>query len=92
MNKITDFFKTLSNILDQGWLSRLMLFAQFYLAYHMVDWAMAIGSTAISVKSDLLGTAALISAVAAAPQALLMLATNKYMEMRLLQTNAKNRY
>lgn len=72
----------LSIILDQGWLSRLFLFAQFYLAYFMVDWAMAFGSTALATKADLLGAASVIGAVAAVPQALLMLATNKYIEMR----------
>lgn len=74
--------QSLSDILDQGWLSRAFLIAQFYLAYFMVDWAMAFGSTALANGSDLLGAAAVIGAVAAVPQALLMLATNKYIELR----------
>lgn len=77
-------FDTASEILDQGWMSRGFLVAQFWLAFHMVDWAMAFASTALSVpnRPDLLGVAATIGAVAAAPQALLMLATNKYIELR----------
>lgn len=71
-----------SDILDQGWLSRAFLVAQFYLAYHMLDWAMSFAGVALATKQDLMGTAAVIGAVAAAPQALLMLATNKYMDMR----------
>lgn len=82
MARLKAHLKNLSEILDEGWLSRLFLLAQFYLAYFMVDWAMAFGSTALTVKADLLGAAAIIGAVAAMPQALLMLATNKYMEMR----------
>ena len=82
MTRLKTHLKNLSEILDEGWLSRLFLLAQFYLAYFMVDWAMAFGSTALTVKADLLGAAAIIGAVAAMPQALLMLATNKYMEMR----------
>lgn len=77
-------FDTASEILDQGWMSRGFLVAQFWLAFHMTDWAMAFASTALAVpnRPDLLGVAATIGAVAAAPQALLMLATNKYIELR----------
>lgn len=79
----------LSDILDQGWMSRIFLVAQFYLAYFMVDWAMAFGSTALSMGRDLLGAAAVIGAVAAVPQALLMLATNKYIELRYARDFAR---
>jgi hypothetical protein len=82
MKSITRSLASLSNILDQGWMSRLALVAQFLLAWKTADWSWAVGSTAITLNRDLLGTAALIGAVAAAPQALLMMATNKYMEMR----------
>lgn len=82
MGRLKSYLKTASDILDEGWLSRLFLLAQFYLAYFMVDWAMAFGSTALAVKADLLGAAGIIGAVAAMPQALLMLATNKYIEFR----------
>lgn len=50
---------------------------------------MSFASTALSTKADLLGAAANIAAVAAIPQALLMLATNKYMEMRQLLTRKR---
>lgn len=79
---VKKYLQSIEDVLDRGWLSRLFLFAQFYLAYFMVDWAMAFGSTALATKADLLGAAAVIGAVAAVPQALLMMATNKYMEMR----------
>jgi hypothetical protein len=78
------YTQQLSDILDQGWMSRGFLVAQFWLAFHMTDWAMAFASTALAVpnRPDLLGVAATIGAVAAVPQALLMLATNKYIEFR----------
>lgn len=62
-----------------------MVAFQFWFCYFIVDWSMAYGSTALAAGRDLLGTAAVIGAVAAIPQALLMLATNKYMEMRAAQ-------
>lgn len=89
MSKVYEFFSILSDILDGGWLSRIFLSAQFYLAFYMVDWAMSFANAALAVKADLLGTAAIITAVAAVPQALLMLATNKYIELRNLPTNNK---
>ena len=79
---VKKYLTPIEDFLDRGWMSRFFLVAQFYLAYFMVDWAMAFGSTALSTKADLLGAAAVIGSVAAVPQALLMLATNKYMEMR----------
>lgn len=72
----------LSKQLDAGWFSRILVLAQFYFVYWILDWSMSFASTALATKADLLGTSATIAAVAAIPQALLMLATNKYMEMR----------
>lgn len=46
---------------------------------------MALASTALATKADLMGAAANIAAVAAIPQALLMMATNSYMQMRAQQ-------
>jgi len=71
--------------LDAGWFSRLCLMAQFYFVWWILDWSMAFASTALATKADLVGAAANIAAVAAIPQALLMLATSKYMEMRSAQ-------
>lgn len=74
--------------LDAGWFSRILVVAQFTFVYWILDWSMAFSSTALSIctnagsKCDLLGAAANIGAVAAVPQALLMLATNAYMQMR----------
>ena len=74
--------------LDAGMFSRLLVVAQFWFVYWILDWSMAFASTALSIctgaapKCDLLGAAANIGAVAAVPQALLMLATNAYMQMR----------
>lgn len=84
MNPIT----WINRQLEAGWFSRLLVVAQFYLVYWILDWSMAFSSTALSVctnanaKCDLIGAAANIGAVAAVPQALLMLATNAYMQMR----------
>lgn len=71
--------------LDNGWFSRILVMAQFWFVYWILDWSMAFASTALATKTELIGTAATIGAVAAIPQALLMLATNKYMEMRAQQ-------
>lgn len=78
-------FTWLGRQLDNGWFSRILLMAQFWFVYWILDWSMAFASTALSTKADLLGAAANIGAVAAIPQALLMLATSKYMEMRAAQ-------
>ncbi len=81
MNPISAIAKAL----DAGWFARLMVMFQFWFCYFIVDWSMAFGSTALATKVDLLGAAAIIGAVAAIPQALLVLATSKYMEMRAAQ-------
>lgn len=79
------FLAWLGRGLDAGWFSRILVIAQFYFVYWLLDWSMSFASTALATKADLMGSAANIAAVAAVPQALLMLATNKYMEMRAQQ-------
>lgn len=74
--------KAIGRALDDGWFSRILVVAQFVFVYWLLDWSMAFASTALATKSDLMGAAANIGAVAAVPQALLMLATNAYMQMR----------
>ena len=71
--------------LDGGWFARLLLIFQCWFCYFIVDWSMAFASTALAMKADLLGAAANVTAVAAIPQALLMLATSKFLEMRAQQ-------
>lgn len=82
---VARFFSWLGAGLDAGWFSRILVVAQFYFVYWLLDWSMSFASTALATKADLMGSAANIAAVAAVPQALLMLATNKYMEMRAQQ-------
>ena len=83
----------LNKQLDAGWFSRILVLSQFWLAFWLVDWSMAFASTALAAMVqgppdgarrviDLLSVAATITAVAAVPQGLLMLATNAYMQMR----------
>lgn len=79
---VKKFFQDVSEVLDQGWVARALIVAQFILAFSMTNWAMAFAGTALAMKADLLHTAAVIGAVAAVPQALLMFATNKYVEFR----------
>jgi hypothetical protein len=74
--------------LDAGWFSRILLMAQFWFVYWILDWSMAYASTALATKAELMGAAANIAAVAAVPQALLMMATNSYMQMRAQQFSA----
>ena len=77
-----NFLRTIGRLLDAGWFSRLLVVAQFWFVYWILDWSMSFASTALATKADLMGAAANIAAVAAVPQALLMLATNAYMQMR----------
>ena len=74
--------RAIGRLLDAGWFSRLLVVAQFWFVYWILDWSMSFASTALATKADLMGAAANIAAVAAVPQALLMLATNAYMQMR----------
>ena len=75
-------FRWIWRQLDEGWFSRGLLLFQFWFCWYIVDWSMAYASTALATKADLLGAAANIGAVAAVPQALLVMATNAYMSMR----------
>lgn len=85
MGRLSEAFASVGALLDAGWFSRLLVLAQFYFAWRLLDWSWAFASTSLAKGSDLMATAAVIGAVAAAPQALLMLATNRYMEMRAQQ-------
>jgi hypothetical protein len=71
--------------LDNGWTARIALVALFWFVYKILDWSWAFASTALATKADLMGAAAVIAAVGAIPQALLTMAVNKYMEMRMQQ-------
>lgn len=70
------------NILDNGWIRVGLLAGMFYIAWQLTQWAMAFGSTALATKADLMGAAAVIGAVSAAPIAILTLLVTKYMEFR----------
>ena len=59
-----------------------ILIVHVLVLFRMMDWTWAFASTAMVKGSDLMGVAAVIAAVAAVPQALLTLATNKYVEMK----------
>jgi hypothetical protein len=64
-----------------------ILIMHLLVLFRMMDWTWAFASTALSKGSDLMGTAAVIAAVAAVPQALLTLATNKYAELKYRNNN-----
>lgn len=70
------------NILDNGWIRVALLGAVLYTAIRLSEWAMAFGSTALATKADLMGAAAVVGAVSAAPIAILTLLLTKYMEFR----------
>lgn len=87
---MTNFFKWFGRQMDDGWFSRSLLLLQFFFVWKTLDWSMAFASTAlagaIQGHTDILvGAATNIGAVFVGPQALLMLATSKYMEMRAQQ-------
>lgn len=79
---VKNVFKSVSDVLDQGWFSRGLLVVQFVLAFQITTWSWAFASTALAMKVDLMGVAATIAAVAAAPQAILMFAANNYVTSR----------
>lgn len=70
--------------LDNGLFSRLLVGVQIWLAWDLLSWSQAFASTALAIpsKPDLLGVAATVGAVAAAPLGLVTLAVNKYQEVR----------
>lgn len=70
------------NILDNGWIRVVLLGAVLWIALDLTRWAMAFASTALATKADLMGAAAVVGAVSAAPIAILTLLLTKYMEMR----------
>lgn len=73
---------TVKRLLDSGLIRACLIGGMFYLAYGLTQWAMAFGSTALAIKADLMGAAAVIGATSAAPIAILTLLTNKYLETR----------
>ena len=79
---VKNLFLAASDILDQGWFSRGLLVTQFVLAFQIATWSWAFASTALAMGRDLMGVAATIAAVAAAPQAILMFASNNYVTSR----------
>lgn len=85
---VAGLLSKISTSASERWFSRALVAFQLWFCYFIVDWSMAFSSTALAmcsnptVKCDLLGAAANVGAVAAIPQALLMLATNAYMQMR----------
>lgn len=80
-----NFLTWLGKRLDDGWFSRLMMVGIGAFAWDLLAWSEAFASTALATKADLVGTAATVAAVAAAPLGLLTLALNKYMDMRAVQ-------
>lgn len=73
---------TMSNILDNGYIRLALLGGMFFMAWRLTDWAMTFGTIALSGKADLMGAAAVIGAVSAAPIAILTLLVTKYLDFR----------
>lgn len=71
--------------LDNGWFSRLLVVAQFWLAFSQTLWAQSFMSTALALGRDLMGASAGVAAVYLGPQALLFAATKFYMDARAAQ-------
>ncbi|MGE0358655.1 MAG: hypothetical protein AB7P08_17265 [Burkholderiales bacterium] len=82
--------------LDDGWFSRALVVAQFYIAWNATSWAQSYASTALaaivqgaadgkSVAIDLTALSLNIGAVFLGPQALLFAATKFYMDARATQ-------
>lgn len=74
--------KWVTNLLDSGLIRLALMGGMFYMAYTLTAWAMAFASTALAIKSDLMGAAAVIAAVSAAPIAILTMLVNNYLKVR----------
>lgn len=72
----------LTNLLDSGVIRLALMAGMFWIATTLTNWAMAFGSTALAMKSDLMGAAAVIAAVSAAPIAILTMLVNNYLKVR----------
>lgn len=82
-----EFMRWFVNDIKRNWFSRLLLIVQIYFAWDLLSWSESFGSTALyqasQGKVDLLGAAAVVGAVAAAPLALITFGINKYMDMNV---------
>lgn len=64
------------------WLTEALVVAVIALAVKLTAWSAQYADTALVAKADLMGVAAVIAAVAAAPLGILTLLLNKYSEIR----------
>lgn len=83
MNLLTDFFEWVETRLDKGaWFRRGLAVATFWTTISLTTWAATFAERALATKVPLMDVAAVITAVAGIPLALLTLLFNKYTESR----------
>lgn len=75
--------ETLFNkLLGLCWFRRSLVIAILVFTFSLTGWAARFAQEALNQKADLVGTAGIIAAVAAAPLGLLTLMFNNYVEKR----------
>lgn len=80
---LSNFFTSVKTAFDRGLLfRRLLIVAIMVLTFRLSVWATGFADKALSDKADLLGAAAIITAVAGVPVAIITALMNKYSEIR----------
>lgn len=64
------------------WFRRFLALATLGFCYRLTEWAAWFSQEALTNKADLIGTAGIVTAVAAIPLGMLTLLFNKYTEVR----------
>lgn len=79
-NKALNWFE--DRLYSGSYFRRGLAVAVLILTYKLTEWGMMFANIALNKDSDLVGTAAVITAVSGIPVALLTLLLNKYVETR----------
>lgn len=80
---MTKLFEWIETRLDKGaWFRRILAVVTVFLVFRMTYWATEYAEKALLAKVSLLDGAAIITAVAGIPVALLTLIFNKYVDSR----------
>ena len=83
----TNWAAWLGRQLDEGWFSRIFLVAIYYTAWRALDWSTSYAGTVLAMDGpkDLVGCAAVITAVGGVPVVILTMGLNSYATLRAAQ-------
>lgn len=74
--------KYLNKFLGDYWFRRGLACSVLFYTFHLTNWGAKFAEKALSEKADLVGTAGILTALAAIPLGLLTLVFNKYTETK----------